>query len=53
MGFRISIMNAKIIREEYFPFLVENGVDSLGILLWIDYGHYWTVQLKSEYEKLH
>lgn len=45
--------HCKIIREEYFPYLVENGYDSLGVLLWIDYGHYWKVQLKSEYEKLH
>ncbi len=39
----------KIIREEYFPHLVANGLDSLGILLWIDYGNYWKVQLKSKY----
>lgn len=43
-------LQPKIVREEYFPFLVENGFDSLGILYWIDYGYYFKVQLKSEYE---
>jgi hypothetical protein len=41
----------KIIRQEYFPYLVENGFDTLGIILWLDYGHYFKVILKTEYEK--
>lgn len=39
----------KIVREEYFPYLVINGFDSLGIVIWIDYGHYFKVCLKNEY----
>ncbi len=41
----------KIIREEFFPYLVQNGFDSIGIVFWLDFGHYFKVQLKSEYEK--
>lgn len=44
-------LQGKIIREEYFPFLVENGFDSLGILLWIDYGHYFKVQLNTVFQE--
>lgn len=40
----------KIIREEYFPFLVENGLDETGIVLWIDFGSYFLITLKSEYK---
>ena len=42
----------KIIKEEYFPYLVENGFDELGIVLWIDFGNYFMVTLKTEYLKL-
>lgn len=41
----------KIVREEYFPDLVLNGFDKLGIVLWVDYGTYFKVCLKSEYKK--
>lgn len=44
------LKKGKIIREELFPFLVLNGFDTLGIILWIDYGHYFKCILKSEYE---
>lgn len=44
----IMELKGKIIREEYFPYLVENGLDELGILVWIDYGIYFKVHLKSE-----
>jgi len=44
-------LKPEIIREEYFPALVENGFDSLGIVLWLCYGHYFKVVMKSEYEK--
>jgi regulation of enolase protein 1 (concanavalin A-like superfamily) len=39
----------KIIREEFFPFLVTNGFDQLGILLWVDNGNYIKVILKSNF----
>jgi hypothetical protein len=42
-------LKGRVIREEYFPYLVENGFDDLGILLWVDYGKYWKVILKSKY----
>lgn len=41
----------KIIREEYFPYLVENGLDETGIVLWIDYGTYFKIQLKIEQDE--
>ena len=44
-------LQPKTIREEYFPYLVLNGFDSIGILLWLDYGNFCKVQLKSTYEK--
>ena len=31
----------KIVKEEYFPYLVINGLDKLGILVWLDYGTYF------------
>lgn len=40
-----------IVREEYFPYLVSNGFDKLGIVIWVDYGKYFKVFLKSEYRK--
>ena len=47
------IGQCKIIREEYFPYLVENGFDSIGIVLWVDYGSYFKIHLKSDYGKLY
>jgi len=44
-------LKGKIIREEHFPYLVENGFDKTGILLWVDFGKYWKVILKTDYEK--
>lgn len=43
--------NGKVVRTEKFPFLVSNGFDKTGIVVWVDYGHYFKVFLKSEYEK--
>jgi len=40
----------KIIREEYFHYLVENGFDKSGMVLWVDFGHYCKVIMKSDYE---
>lgn len=42
----------KIIREEYFPYLVINGFDKTGICVWVNYGKYWKFMLKSEYDAL-
>jgi len=42
----------KIVREEYFPYLVINGFDKLGIVIWADYGKYFKVYLKSDYERI-
>lgn len=42
-------LKGKIVREEYFPYLVINGFDSIGIVIWVDYGKYFKVFLKSEY----
>lgn len=36
----------KIVREEYFPFLVLNGWSKSGLVVWIDYGNYFKVDLK-------
>jgi hypothetical protein len=44
--------NGKVVRTENFPFLVLNGFDKTGDVVWIDYGHYFKVYLKSEYHKL-
>lgn len=43
--------NHKIIREEYFPYLVINGFCEIGIVLFIDCGKYIKMVLKSEYIK--
>jgi hypothetical protein len=40
----------KIIREEYFPYLVENNLDKTGVVLWVDYGTYFKIILKTDYE---
>jgi hypothetical protein len=41
-------MNPIIIREEYFPFLVENGFDDTGIIQWVDFGTHTKVRLKPK-----
>ncbi len=38
------------IREEYFPFLVLNGWSKSGLLIWVDYGKFFKVMLKEDYE---
>lgn len=43
--------NGKVVRIENFPFLVINGLDKLGDIVWVDYGHYFKIYLKSDYEK--
>jgi hypothetical protein len=45
----MKAIKGKIIKEEFFPYLVANNFDSLGILLWVDFGKYFKVVLKSEY----
>ena len=42
----------KIVREEYFPYLVSNGFDKTGIVVWVDYGTYFKVFLKSDYQEV-
>jgi hypothetical protein len=44
-------LQGKIVREEYFPFLVLNGIDPLGMVVWVDYGNYFKVYLKSKLNK--
>jgi len=39
-----------VIREEFFPYLIENGFDDIGIIIWVDYGKYFKIHLKSEYQ---
>lgn len=46
---QMSKNKGKIVREEYFPYLVINGFDELGIVIWVDYGKYFKVYLKSQY----
>ncbi len=41
-------LQPKIIREEYFPFLVINGYSVNGIVQWLDYGHYFKIKIKDE-----
>lgn len=42
-------IKGRIVREEYFPYLVINGFDELGILVWVDFGTHWRVMFKSDY----
>lgn len=42
----------RIVREEYFPFLELNGFDKTGIIVWVDYGKFFKVFLKSDYEAI-
>jgi hypothetical protein len=41
--------NGIITRVEKYPFLVLNGFDETGEVIWVDYGKYFKVYIKSEY----
>lgn len=47
-----QLKNGKVVRTENFPFLVLNGFDKTGDVVWVDYGNYFKVYLKSEYVSL-